>query len=1101
MTKNSKTKLLFTMLFLTILVVSSTYTLRIPEAQAAELSTPEKGLLIISNTAELDLSKYAATVKVYPQNYNASYLDVVPQTEVEYTFTAEGNTVRALCTFANSRLQMIHVLENEGSPHLSKTEANPLELAQNFLTNYQTYTTDSFYGELKSTLDNVDASKNSTKTVGNTQLEVIANNGYTTFKWTYTSNGAIAPAKSISLGFNNGFLTYFVDNWQLYPIGNTNVNLSEKEAISIALDAAKAHQWSLELDADALDAANFNESNVCWTNLFFDGSLYADQTRNEDPLRLYPVWRAGIALNKWYGQLYGITIDVWADTKEVRIVEEAWSTMTQTEKAAIANTTTTNESAIQDSVTSGAIPTVVTCAVLSTIAIATIGAVSVYVRKKKIQVSYRLPKLRSTETGVTLLCVLILSMVFVAPVATVNATSRVGVIWGSESSGAYGDGENDSWRKTNNEINAQSSLASNIESYFDTAGYNGEDQQGSPGSIKSNILGNITSFTDSYDCVAVVDFDHGVGNADGVPGAPSGEFHYMFEDDIGTRVGTYNGFVVVPANGVYDHEIYSNQSVKGKVFFAFINTCLSACINNTVGIYTTTQGFIAGTSRARGMPFAWMNRTIVDKDTAGFTTALNMSSDGYADPDEGYQCYIGFPYGSAALTQLIPYDSGSQYYYQWVDNFFDYALRYDMSVNMALDHASLITWDNLFGDCYLTTGFVADWPQYNGTWQNQTQGDCTMAVYGNGNVKLRYYSPGWNDNFNDNSRDTSKWDELENGATASETTGQLVVDVPSIGSGQVQAGYVTTDDYDVKDCKITIDVSEFNDIDEMILQICTTKTTNSDPYSQNSWYRILKASYDSKVYVQSRIGGGTVETKECMNWAGATGNLSIDICDGAIAFYENGYMRYAEPYALASYDCYIYAYTSTLKERANGIDKFDDFSLAPTPSFWDQFDDADNYYGWVSSYDWYWQVAGGKLGSTTFGAHIYVNQTFATNRLVKTDMETISHTGGTENVPWLFVKEQDGYNNVYVLIHTNGTLELSRVYLGSTETWTNSSLSLNPYDMHVLAVSIIGTNAKVWVDETLCLNVDDAYFDNIAGYVGLYTPGSRGEFDNVVIID
>jgi hypothetical protein len=1092
-----KRKLLFATLFLMMLLSSSVYAALIPNGSAAELTASEKGLSILGDVVGLDLSKYAVTIKEYPQSYNSSYLGVVPQTDIDYEFTTEGSTVKTLCTFANSHLQMLHVLENEGSPYVSKTAANPIELAENFLSNYEAYAEDSLYGELKSTLDNVDAGKNATKTVGNIQLEVIANNGYTTFKWTYAVDGVVASSKFVSLGFNNSFLTCFVDNWQLYTIGSTSVNLSEKEAIAIALDAAKTHSWSLELDDDALETENFNESNVCWTNLIFDGSLYADTTRSEDSLMLYPVWRVGIALNKWYGQLYGITVDIWADTKEVRIVEEAWSTMTQTEETAIANTTTADETAIQEPVTAGAIPNLIMCVVLSTIAIATISAASVYVHRKKPQ-AYHLPKLRSLKTGITLLCILLLSIVLLAPIATVNATSRAGVIWGSESIGAINSGTGQTWRKTALEISCQNSIASTIESYFDQSGYDGKDQQGTPGSMKSNILGNITYFTNNYDCIAIVDFDHGVGNPLDFPDSQD-EFHYMFEDNNGTRVGeTYNDFDEVVGNGVYDYELYVYQAIKGKVSFAFINTCLSACINDTVGSYTTTQGFVSG--RARGMPFALTNRTVKGTSAQGFTTALHISNNGYSNPDDGSQCYIGFPYGSAALAQRVQYDYGSQvYYYLWVDKFFDYALRYDMSVNIALDHASLLTWGNRFGDCYLATGFTADWPYYNNGWINQTQDTCTMVVYGNGNIKLRYYTPGWNDNFNDNSINTAKWDELEaNGATASETSGQLAVTVPT-GTGQAQAGYVTSDSYDVKDCKITIKVSDFGDVDEMILQICTTKTTSSDPYDQSNWYRILKASYDSNVYVQSRKDGGTVSTKVATTWTSATGELTIDICDGSIAFYENGNMRYSEPYALSSYDCYIYAFTSTLRERASGTDKFDDFALAPTPSFWDLFDDASNYYEWTAD-SGSWQVTSGQLRSTTYSSHIHINTAFSANRIVKTDTQTLSQTGDAWNVPWLYVKEQDGNNNVYVLIHTTGTVELSMFYQGQKTMWTNSS-SLDPYDTHVLAVSIIGTNAKVWVDGTLYLNVDNANLANLAGYVGLYTPSSTGAFDNVVIID
>ncbi len=1103
MAKNSKRNLLCITLFLMVLLSSSACAILIPSAHATEPTTPEKGLSILSNTAELDMSEYAVTTKVYPQNYNSSYLGVVAQENVEYELTAEGSKVKTLCTFANSRLQVIHVLENEGSPHLSKTAASSLELAQDFLTNYQAYTEDSFYGELKSTLDNVDVGKNSTKTEGNTQLEVIADSGYTTFKWTYTSNGAIAPAKFVSLGFNNSFLTYFVDNWQLYPIGSTTVNLSEREAIAIALDAAKAHQWSLELEADALDAANFNESSVCWANLIFDGSLYADQTRNEDALMLYPVWRVGIALNKWYGNMYGITVDIWADTKEVRIVEEAWSTMTQTEGTPTANITTVSKAVTEEPATAEAMPNLNIWLALATIAIATIGTTSLWVRRKKLP-SYNLPKLRSLKNAGTLLCILILSIVLSAPIVTVSATTRAGVIWGSESIGA-GIGQAN-YRKNTTEVELQNSMASTIASYFSQAGYTGYDRQGDPGSLKTNILSDLQTYQSTYDCVAVVDFDHGVGRTD-YNLAPN-EFHYLFEDNNGTVGGTYDYQYAQPENGVYDMDIYSNVTAS-KIVFAFINTCMSANTSDTqYDQYgqncTATQGIIPGTNRARGMPYAWTHRLVKDKNTyPGFNIADHISDDGYTDPDSGSQCYIGFPWGSASLMQHVPYDGGeSQYYHQWVDRFFDYALRYDMSVNVALDHASLLTWGLSFGDCVLQTGFPAYWWKPAGNcWSDPI---CTMAVYGNGNVKLRYYTPGWNDNFNDNSMDTAKWEELEvNGALASEAGSQLSVYAPgSVEEIWAQAGYVTKNTYNVKDCKITIDVSNFDSLDEMILQICLTNTTNSDPIYENNWYRILKARYDTKVYVQSKIDGGAVNNRAVVDWAGATGNLSIDICDGAIAFYENGNMRYAEPYALSSYDCYIYAFASTLRSRSNGTDYLDNFVLAPTPSFWDYFDDTDTYYGWDTT-SGTWQVTGGKLQAIDPGSHIFVNQTFATNIYVKTDIETTYHVGDTWNVPWLYVKTQDANNRIYALIKIGGIVELSIIKNGEQNSTQFQSFdpTLDPWAVNVLSVSIIGTNAKVWVNGKLYIDITNDDLATISGYVGLYTPLSKGEFDNVVIMD
>jgi hypothetical protein len=339
MIKISKQKTLSITILLTLLLVSTASAALIPKAQAAEPTIQQKGLTVLNNVVGIDLTKYNVTTREYPEDVKASYMGVVPQRSVEYTLTSGESKLKMFYTFANGNLQMIQVLENEGTPKSTKPPAIAnIQAARSFLSKYQISNGDPLYGELQSTLNGLDPRINQTKTSGNMHLETATIDGYTNFKWYYTSNGAIAPySKFITLSFEDGFLSAFVNNWQLYGIGSTSVNLIKEEALNIALETAKVHSWGVALDADTLDVKNFNESNVCWTALIFDGSLNVNTTRSEDPLMLYPVWRVGIALDKWYGNMYGIEVDVWADTGEVRSVEEAWGTMTPSDYALVAD--------------------------------------------------------------------------------------------------------------------------------------------------------------------------------------------------------------------------------------------------------------------------------------------------------------------------------------------------------------------------------------------------------------------------------------------------------------------------------------------------------------------------------------------------------------------------------------------------------------------------------------------------------------------------------------------------------------------------------------------------------------------------------------------
>jgi hypothetical protein len=713
MTKNSKRKLLLITVFLMTLFISSTYTALIPNVHAAAMSIQEKGLAILSNVVGLGLAKYNVTAQETQATQQASYLDVVPQEIVLYNLNSESSRLKVSYTFANGKVQLIHVLENEGTPSLTKTatNANAVEMAKDFLSNYQTYTENPLFGELKNTLDKVDQGTNITKTSGNIALEVKAYTDQTIFKWYYTSNSAIAPySKAIALGFKDGFLKAFVDNWQLYNVGSTTVNLSEEEAKAIALETAEVHFYG-KLEPDALDIKNFNDSNIKWTSFIFDCSLRANKARSEDPLELYPVWRVGIALNKWYGNMYGVQVDIWADTKEVRSVQEAWSTLPPPEDVPTANVNS------QASAVSEAKPKLVMIVALPTLAIATAGTALVWMRRKKKTHYYNLLRPRVLKAGGTLLCLLISSMILLASIATVNATTRAGVVWGSESTGA---GEYpESWRKYYIEVEWQRSAGNLIASNFANNGYDGYNNQGSHGttSEKSAILSEISNLQNNHDYLAVVYFDHGVGGDPGYPALPN-EFHYMVEDNRGTW---YDGEWHTNTAGVYDLEIFQ-QTQPDKIIFAFINTCESADLD---GQGWLDEGWPHYPGRARGMTYAWTHHR----------PGIDMSIDGYSSPDTGSQVYIGFPWGSASLMQDIPYESGSFEYFYWVNWFFYVALNNDISVNQALDSASWNFYYSDFGSSPLKTGFTAFW------WPDMEGDGSTMAVYGNGNIHLQQYEP------------------------------------------------------------------------------------------------------------------------------------------------------------------------------------------------------------------------------------------------------------------------------------------------------------------------------------------------------------------------
>lgn len=234
-------------------------------------------------------------------------------------------------------------------------------------------------------LTNVDANKNTTTTSGNIKLAVIAQDDSSTFRWTYTFNGIGAPDKCVALHYENGFLNYFIDNWDLYKIGSISVNVSEQQAIDIAMAKAKDFTWATVVDNKTIEGLKYNVTNaMVWTTTFAS-SLFMDNPRGQDHLTLYPMRHIWVSFDKFYpGNVYGMNVYVWADTGEIGHFQERFSTVDPpTELVATADDIASgiaDEQATGDKTQSNSLLVMI---MLPAFAVLMVGTVTVYLGKKK----------------------------------------------------------------------------------------------------------------------------------------------------------------------------------------------------------------------------------------------------------------------------------------------------------------------------------------------------------------------------------------------------------------------------------------------------------------------------------------------------------------------------------------------------------------------------------------------------------------------------------------------------------------------------------------------------------------------------------------------
>jgi len=149
----------------------------------------------------------------------------------------------------------------------------------------------------------------------------------------YTANGVDMPNKFIGMSFGDNTFV-FSDTWNLYSIGSFSV-ISKDEATSIAWAAAKNCSLTLEYRTN-------NSSEVMkpdWSQMRSDvgllmipGQIHNNSANDalnyinmgnttRHPLSLYPLWQTMFYFSQPIGDIAGIQVGVWGDTKEIAYCE------------------------------------------------------------------------------------------------------------------------------------------------------------------------------------------------------------------------------------------------------------------------------------------------------------------------------------------------------------------------------------------------------------------------------------------------------------------------------------------------------------------------------------------------------------------------------------------------------------------------------------------------------------------------------------------------------------------------------------------------------------------------------------------------------------
>ena len=290
----------------------------------------ERAVVVFRDIVGLDVEAYQIVLRTYVQDL---FFETLPRESAICVFSSEEDSFDVACDFVDGKLQSVSIhipYGNSLAPRVIYSASNELEMVKGLLDRYQAYCGASHCGPMRAMLDAVEANKNVTIVSGNVKFEASYSKVFldwqnctidtARFTWIYTLNGVEVAHKCVLLGFENGYLKHFTDKWNLYKIGSYDINLSEEEAIEIAMNAAKNYSWNVSMGGDKppVTVTEFNIVGVSETKLTYGNYIWKKEARDGDPLTLYPGWHIKLYFDKLYpGNVYGVSVAIWADTGEV----------------------------------------------------------------------------------------------------------------------------------------------------------------------------------------------------------------------------------------------------------------------------------------------------------------------------------------------------------------------------------------------------------------------------------------------------------------------------------------------------------------------------------------------------------------------------------------------------------------------------------------------------------------------------------------------------------------------------------------------------------------------------------------------------------------
>jgi hypothetical protein len=263
----------------------------------------DDALAFIRDVAMIDVSKYDVKISGPSVYYLPSRSGIKTET-LRYDLKSSESELHLFIIFTNGNLQCFMLYNDKGSPIYKQNSSTVLNEATGTLERFQNVSKVSYPPVLTNLLHAVNSDATEcTLTSNNVKLAVSIQGNGGALNWFYVANGVEYTRKSVRMSFSNGRLTFFGNDWGVYSVGNTNLNVTKQEAIEKSIQRAQSHKLVFDGKQEPFILAQDKVNIQLWAV-------------EREPMVLQLTWHVKIPFVQPVYGVYGLEVGLWADTGE-----------------------------------------------------------------------------------------------------------------------------------------------------------------------------------------------------------------------------------------------------------------------------------------------------------------------------------------------------------------------------------------------------------------------------------------------------------------------------------------------------------------------------------------------------------------------------------------------------------------------------------------------------------------------------------------------------------------------------------------------------------------------------------------------------------------